>query len=603
MRTIDDNLIEQVKEDSDIVGIVSEDIDLIKKGANYLGLCPFHDDQNNPSFTVSPDKKIYKCFTCGAGGNVITFMQKYHHLTFNEAMVDLSKRLGITVKQRNNVVKNPAHYVLEDTTTYYETVLKNLATAASARDYLTNRGYSIEMLEHFHLGFAPREAKLHDYLVKQSQANENYSIFDIEQANVVTGTREFFANRLVIPIFDDNNLPVGFSGRGLGDETPKYLNSRDSDVFQKKNVLYNLNNAKRYASDHELIFVEGFFDVFALAKQDVLNVVGLMGTAFTSDHVNLLKKYKINKVVMILDQDKAGVESTMKVSELLIKNNITNIKVVRFDKYKDIDEYIIDNQDVSTLIKNAIDYFEFKLTELKKISELNSISDKSKFINYFKSNLRIAKPEEKVFMVSMLASSVGIEVSQLEAMFEMPSSKKQPIVNQPVDDYNQPSDNYEQAPVDYDQGQVMDYPAYDDSNYQNYDTSQASQPPSYQQPLAKPIINNANQAKVLTDEDVCIAYSLKGSKEYKKVAISYAKGYITFARYKDLYDGLTSYYQVHDEFNLIDFIDHSHLSRYFELCQSLIDNKFINYSEIDKILDNEQSHIIPGLGLMRGKRL
>lgn len=360
------SLIKQIIDNIDIVDEVSKDVVLTKKGNNFVGLCPFHDD-TNPSFTVSPTKKICHCFVCKAGGNVITYRQQYNKISFNEALSLLAKEIGIDIKPKVSKPKNPIICVNEDVTRFYHQTLMLTKQGKLAREYLQRRGIDQRIIERHQLGYSAPDLSLYDYLVDTSNNEHYYQLHDIETSDVVRGDKhfEFFNKRLVIPIFDQYHRPVGFSGRIINDsDQAKYMNSAQTQVFNKKEILYNLDLAKDNLVDHQLILVEGFFDVFSFELQGIYNVVASMGTAITNNHINLLKKYQVEQLILSLDQDQAGIDATLDVIDQLLVNNFNNVRVIVFDQYKDIDEYVQAGLDVNTLINSAIDVHEFKINHL-----------------------------------------------------------------------------------------------------------------------------------------------------------------------------------------------------------------------------------------------
>ncbi len=601
MRTIDKSVIDKVVQESDLVSIVSNDIELFKKGANYVGLCPFHED-NNPSFTVSPEKNIYKCFVCGAGGNSIGYMQNKYNLTFQESVVDLAKRLGINVSVGPQIKKSNFHFLLEDAQTYFHTILTTLNSGQDCLEYLHTRGYDQELINHFNLGYAPSDNHLRQYLEKHSSSDENYSFIDIDNSGLVDGEREFFNQRLVVPIADDNSRVVGFSARTLTDQTPKYINTRDSDVFQKRNLLYNLNNAKRFLSDDTIIFVEGFFDVFALAKLGINNAVGLMGTAFGEGHINLLKKYKVKKVIMLLDQDNAGVESTIKVSNLLISSNILDIKVVKFSEHKDIDEYIKANGEVNSLIKSAMDFFEFKLDFYKKTMSLDSVNDKKEFVLKFRIDIDHADKTNLPFMISAIAKILMIEPSDVKQLFNIsepvsntkeikqPKQVVQPQVSNEVPDYDDSYYPPEAEVVDYSYEKTPIKPINNENNFKKKSKQNENHMPT------------PTSFYGLTDEDVCLAYGFISKQNYIEVLKAYNNGNIKFIKYDGIFRTLLQYYKEHDKFDIIEFVDFAKQPHYFSVCERLISHPQIDFNKVPIILSTKTKKVPPGRDLVRGKR-
>ena len=414
MKGIDQSVINQIIDQVDIVEEISKDIALTKKGANFVGLCPFHDD-NNPSFIVSPTKKICNCFVCKQGGNVINFRQKYNNISYFESVKLLASQIGIEVKEAkdNNL---PIHYVNQDICDLYHNILTVTNEGSEAKKYLIDRGMDDTIINRHQLGFSAKSIKPYDYLIKKSNEEHKYSEFDIVNSNIFNDNHnDMFVNRLVIPIKNDINQVVGFSGRILSGDSAKYINSRESDVFKKKDILYNLNNAKHNLVNDKIIIVEGFFDVYSYEQQGIYNVVASMGTAITNNHIRLLKKYNVKEIVLSLDQDKAGVEATLKLIKELNDFGFYNIRVVVFDDYKDVDEYVQAGNDANDLITNAIEAYQFKLDNM----EVNIGSDQEviSFINDVFTNIKVDK-ETLPILITKVSKKVGYDRQTVKEIIE-----------------------------------------------------------------------------------------------------------------------------------------------------------------------------------------
>lgn len=449
MKGIDQSVINQIIDQVDIVEEISKDISLTKKGANFVGLCPFHDD-NNPSFTVSPTKKICNCFVCKQGGNVINFRQKYNKISYFESVKLLATQIGIELKEAkdNNL---PIHYVNQDICDLYHNILTVTNEGSEAKKYLIDRGMDDTIINRHQLGFSAKSIKPYDYLIKKSNEEHKYSEFDIVNSNIFNDNHnDMFVNRLVIPIKNDLNQVVGFSGRILSGDSAKYINSRDSDVFKKKDILYNLNNAKHNLVNDKIIIVEGFFDVYSYEQQGIYNVVASMGTAITNNHIRLLKKYNVKEIVLSLDQDKAGVEATLKLIKELNDFGFYNIRVVVFDDYKDVDEYVQAGNDANDLIINAIEAYQFKLDNM----EVNIGSDQEviSFINDVFTNIKVDK-ETLPILITKVSKKVGYDRETVKEIIEEVLDKD---INSM--DTNNNHDYYQE-------------PSYQTNNVDNIDTS------------------------------------------------------------------------------------------------------------------------------------
>lgn len=353
-----------IKDHIDIVELIGEYVELEKHGNGYRGLCPFHND-TSPSFNVSSQKKTWKCFVCDNGGDVIEFYQKKHDVSFLTAINELNKKYNLKIEtplfNRKSIIK-PEHLVLDDISKFYISALNSTAEGHSAIDYLNGRGITSDTIKEFHLGYSYDEAEnVHKYLTEKVNTDQKYSHLSISNLNQFNeNNRDLFANRITVPIISDGNI-IGFGGRTLAGNV-KYLNSRDSIVFKKKNILFNFDNAIYYNNHNSIYVVEGYFDVIRAHQEGVKNVLGLMGTAFNKEHVNRLKKSQINTVYLGLDTDNAGKKATIDVGSLLVSQGLT-VKVITYPNVKDIDEYFNSYtlSDFKNLSHNAK---EFKIFEL-----------------------------------------------------------------------------------------------------------------------------------------------------------------------------------------------------------------------------------------------
>ncbi|MFA6847869.1 MAG: DNA primase, partial [Lachnospiraceae bacterium] len=317
-----DDVIEQVRSSNDIVDVVGSYVHLKKQGANYFGLCPFHNEKS-PSFSVSPDKQIFYCFGCGAGGNVITFLMKYENYTFQEAMQALADRAGIKLPEADyseEMKKKEEHRkmlfaVNKETATYYFKLLRS-PKGATGLKYLTDRKLTSDTMNMFGLGYADGAGS---DLVKHLRA-VGFSDDVILEAGVAAhderkGLHDKFWNRVMFPIMDVNNRVIGFGGRVMGDGKPKYLNSPETPIFDKGRNLYGLNLAKRSRKD-QYILCEGYMDVIAMHQAGFTQAVASLGTSFTSGQAGILKKY-VNGVLLSYDSDEAGVKAALRNNGIL----------------------------------------------------------------------------------------------------------------------------------------------------------------------------------------------------------------------------------------------------------------------------------------------
>ena len=338
-------VIEQVIEASNIVDIISQYVRLNKKGSTYFGLCPFHNEKT-PSFSVTDNgnRKMFYCFGCHTGGNVLTFLMKYENLSYQEALKILADRAGITLpkpdysredaermKRREEILE-----VYRDAAIYYYHLLKSERGQLAYR-YLKGRQLTDETILKFGLGYSDKyRDDLYQYIRKKGHSDEvlkETGLFSIKE----TGTHDYFWNRVMFPIMDTRNRVIAFGGRVMGDGEPKYLNSPESKIFEKRKTLFGLNIAKKHKGK-ELILCEGYMDVISLHQAGFSNAVASLGTALTADHAAVLKRYT-SSVVLSYDSDGAGRNAAVRAIPIL-KNAGISVRVIDLAPYKDPDELI-----------------------------------------------------------------------------------------------------------------------------------------------------------------------------------------------------------------------------------------------------------------------
>ncbi len=399
------NVREEILKRIDIVEIVSSYVDLEKKGQNYNCLCPFHDD-NNPSLVVSPEKQIFKCFVCETGGTAIDFVSKFEKIPYSKALSKLGKKVGIKTKSTNN--KNKYNEVLEDVNFYYTKTLTKSDFGIEALKYLKEeRELNDEIIEKFQLGFSPKFSEaLYNFLNEKIKENK-YSAVELDSLNIFNERNyDILNNRITFPILDEMSNIVGYSGRTLDKNSNiKYLNSKESTIFHKNKILYNLNNVIESKSE-QILLVEGFFDVITAYKYGINYAVASMGTAFGVEHIELLKKNKIKKVYLGFDSDSAGQKALYRSAKLLIKNQI-EVNVVSYGEYKDIDECLNSKKyDAKVLIENSKDFLIYLA---KNNIENISMENKIKLIETIKENLVYYKNDvKKNFIIEELVDILKI---------------------------------------------------------------------------------------------------------------------------------------------------------------------------------------------------
>lgn len=349
--------IEQVKQRVDIVDVVSEHVVLRKQGKDFTGLCPFHDDKS-PSFSVSPGKQFYYCFSCGAGGNAIKFLMEIGKRSFGEVVLDLAKRYNVPVQtlkaeerqefQRQMSLREQLYEILALTAKFFEHALYQSAGEA-ALAYLTHdRQLTRDTIQQFQLGYAPAGWEtLYGYLVEQ----KHYPVKLVEQAGLLVPRKEGagyydrFRDRLIIPIHDLQGRVVGFGGRTLSDEQPKYLNSPETELFNKGKLLFGLDKARAtIAKQDRAVVVEGYFDVIALHAAGITNAVAALGTALSSDQIRQLLRYTESKrIILNFDADRAGnqaAERAVGEVEGLAYRGDLQLRVLNLPTGKDPDEFL-----------------------------------------------------------------------------------------------------------------------------------------------------------------------------------------------------------------------------------------------------------------------
>ena len=336
-----DELVEEVRQRNDIVDIISGYVNLKKKGGNYFGLCPFHNEKS-ASFSVSPGKQMYYCFGCGAGGNVFTFIMNYENYTFAEAIKLLADRAGIALpeiedskeaREKENRRKTLLQINKEAATYFYYQL--RAPQGRVGLDYLKGRQLSDETMNRFGLGYSNKTSNdLCQYLRHKGYPDELIRESGVAVFNEKYGMSDKFWNRVMFPIQDVNHRVIGFGGRVMGEGEPKYLNSPETPVFDKSRNLYGLNFARTARQDN-IILCEGYMDVIAMHQAGFTQAVASLGTAFTSGQANLLRRYTEN-VILSYDSDGAGVKAALRAIGILKEAGLTG-KVLNLEPYKDPD--------------------------------------------------------------------------------------------------------------------------------------------------------------------------------------------------------------------------------------------------------------------------
>ena len=381
-----EEVVEEVRMKNDIVDVISGYVKLQKKGSNYFGLCPFHNEKS-PSFSVSPSKQMYYCFGCGAGGNVITFVMEYENYSFMEALQMLADRAGVALPKQeySKEAKEDADLrtalleINRMAANYYYYQLTNPQGEAGYR-YLRDRQLSDDTIRHFGLGFANKTS---DDLYRYLRA-KGYDDRILKETGLVTieerGAHDKFWNRVMFPIMDVNNRVIGFGGRVMGAGEPKYLNSPETKLFDKSRNLYGLNYA-RLSREKYILICEGYMDVIAMHQAGFTNAVASLGTAFTTQHAALLKRYT-DKVVLTYDSDGAGTKAALRAIPIL-RDVGMSIRVLNMQPYKDPDEFIknMGAEAFRERIEQARNSFLFEIDVLKRNYEMEDPDHNTEFYN------------------------------------------------------------------------------------------------------------------------------------------------------------------------------------------------------------------------------
>ena len=380
-----EELIEEVRTRNDIVEVISGYVRLQKKGSNYFGLCPFHNEKS-PSFSVSPGKQMYYCFGCGAGGNVITFLMEYENQTFPEAVRTLAQRAGIALPEADaskearqadsrrakllEINKEAAKYF------YYQLRTER---GSVGMEYLRKRELSDETMNHFGLGYANKYSNdLIQYLKSKGYSEDLIRDAGLCNVDEKHGMYDKFWNRVMFPIQDINHRVIGFGGRVMGDGKPKYLNSPETEIFDKSRNLYGLNFA-RTSRKGNVILCEGYMDVIAMHQAGFTQAVASLGTAFTSGQASLLRRYA-NEILLSYDSDGAGVNAALRAIGILKEAGMTG-RVINLEPYKDPDEFIkaLGGEEFQKRLDHAENSFFFELRQLQKNYDLSDPEQKTAF--------------------------------------------------------------------------------------------------------------------------------------------------------------------------------------------------------------------------------
>ena len=380
-----EDLVEEIRVRNDIVEVVSSYVKLQRKGSSHFGLCPFHNEKS-PSFSVTPSKQMYYCFGCGAGGNVFTFLMEYENFNFQEALQFLAKRGGVELPEkeafspeakRQSDLKSTLLEIQKEAAKYFYYQLKT-EKGSKALEYLLERGMTEETIKKFGLGYSNKTSNdLYLYL-KQ----DGYSDSLLKESGLVSieerGNYDKFWNRVMFPIMDVHNKVIGFGGRVMGEGSPKYLNSPETKIFDKSRNLYGMNIARSSRRPY-IIICEGYTDVIGLHQSGFTNAVASLGTAFTVQQANLLKRYT-PEVMLAYDSDGAGVKAILRALPIMKEAGLTT-KVINLKPYKDPDDFIknLGEEEFEKRITDASNSFLFEIEILNRDYNMEDPQEKTDF--------------------------------------------------------------------------------------------------------------------------------------------------------------------------------------------------------------------------------
>ena len=400
---INNDIINEIRNKSDIISVISNYVPLTKRGKNYFGVCPFHDD-HSPSMSVSPEKQIYTCFSCGATGNVFTFVSEYEHISFIEAVKLLGNKLGYNLTTNEKVDTRSVDYkIYEIASKFYQNNL-NSSLGKNAVEYLEKRGLSREIVKKFGIGLSLNKSTLTNLLTNKGIKLDK--LIELGLSNTLSN--DLFLNRIMFPLFDLSGNVVAFSGRIYNmKDSSKYINTKETPIFKKGNLLYNYHNAREHLKKNDyVIIMEGFMDVIRASTVGINNCVATMGTAFTKEQANIIRKMTDN-VILCFDGDKAGEDATISAINVLEAIGI-NPKIIRLENDLDPDEYIIKNgkEAFVSKIEKAINVVEYKLELLKKNKNFNNLEDIS---NYIDNSIRELTKVNDEILVELTLKKLSIE--------------------------------------------------------------------------------------------------------------------------------------------------------------------------------------------------
>ncbi|MFC3882954.1 DNA primase [Bacillus songklensis] len=427
---IPDEVIDRIRHSVDIVDVVGDYVQLKKQGRNYFGLCPFH-GENTPSFSVAPEKQIYHCFGCGAGGNAFSFVMEMEGFSFLEAVKHLADKFGISVQlptdQPQSSSSKPANKMIEAhelLKKFYHHLLVNTKEGQKAFDYLIQRGFTKEMIEEFEIGYA---LDSWDFAMK-FLGKRGFSLEEMERAGLLikrdSDGKYFdrFRNRIMFPIQDLQGKTIAFSGRILGEGQPKYLNSPETAIFNKSKTVYNFHRAKKHIrKNQEVVLFEGFADVISAFKAGCENSIATMGTALTDEQVKIIRR-NVESIIVCYDSDQAGIEAAYKAAHILHTAGCY-VKVATMPKGYDPDEYIQQfgaEKFRQEVIEASLTLMSFKMQYLRRGKNLQNEAERMQYIDEVLKEIgALPKAVERDHYLRQLSEEFSISLEALKQQYQI----------------------------------------------------------------------------------------------------------------------------------------------------------------------------------------
>lgn len=418
MYVINDNVLDEIRDRADIVDLIGEYVDLKRSGSNYMGLCPFHSEKT-PSFSVSPSKSIFKCFGCGVGGDVITFVMKRENLSFPEAVEFLADKYNVRLevyKDENKEAREKRNRLYEINREAGLHFLKNYEASQKTQLYLKNRMLSDKTIRSYGIGYSKDSwTDLYDHLTKMGYRED-----ELLELNLISKSKngnyiDRFRDRVMFPIINRNNRIIGFGARAFGDAKPKYLNSRETPIFHKGSNVFNINIISRESSRERIILVEGYMDVISLYNSGINYSVASLGTSLTIDQANIIKKMA-RDIYICYDSDSAGINATSRAIDIFLQASVKP-KIIELEGGLDPDDFIkkYGVEGFENKIKSAISYIEFKIKKLKENFNLEDSEGLSNFtIESAKILSSIKNPIERDIFVKDFSRKYNISYTAIE---------------------------------------------------------------------------------------------------------------------------------------------------------------------------------------------